>query len=312
MVLRARTEHGLASVATRLSATLSGAAAGGALWVAVTLVTGHVGYRSAFVLGLAVAVAAPLERARARASESSADRARNGQEHLSIALSEALDLAQEQERVRAQLTHDARNACAGVRASLEILLDHEDDLDRASADRLRQVALFGMTHLEEVISDCDPYARSFSVDEVARRVVDSRRLLGSTIALRSQDDLCAYGRPHDFASALLNLLVNAERHAPGRPVAVEVSQQGRQIRVCVADTGPGISLQHREDVFQRGWRRSDSPGQGLGLHTARELMRGQSGDLTLLATGGGATFVLTMPAATDQHRLARSAGLRAG
>ena len=79
--------------------------------------------------------------------------------------------------------------------------------------------MFGVLHLEQVITRADPYARDFAVMEVARRVVDGRRLLGNEVAVLGTD-VVAHGRAHDLATALLNLLVNAERHAPGTQVTI--------------------------------------------------------------------------------------------
>jgi signal transduction histidine kinase len=219
-----------------------------------------------------------------------------GQERLSAALMNAVDAAQDQERSRAQLTHDARNACAGVRASLEILNDHGEELDSAARARLRQVAMFGVVHLEEVITRADPYARDFDVMDVVRRVVDNRRVLGASIAVLGSE-VRAHGRPHDLATALLNVVVNAERHAAGTPLAVDVTVRDERVRICVTDGGPGIAREHQEDVFMHGWKGPVSTGHGLGLHAARELMRGQAGDLTLVPSLTGAAFVLHLPLA---------------
>jgi signal transduction histidine kinase len=49
-------------------------------------------------------------------------------------------------------------------------------------------------------------------------------------------------------------------------------------------------------VFERGYHGAGSPGEGLGLHGARVLMREQGGELALDPTGPGARFVLTLPA----------------
>lgn len=240
-----------------------------------------------------LSVAALLLRATWRALEERFRTASHSQDRLSAALVEAVDATQEQERTRAQLTHDARNACAGVRASLEILSDHGEELDSETRQRLRQVAMFGVMHLEQVISGADPYARDFAVMEVVHGVVGGRRVLGDTVAVMG-DDLWAYGRPHVLATVLLNLLVNAERHATGTQVTVDVAMRGGQVRVCVADSGPGISPEHREAVFAPGWRGAHSTGQGLGLHTARELLRGQGDDLALAPSAQGAAFAISL------------------
>ena len=85
-----------------------------------------------------------------------------------------------------------------------------------------------------------------------------------------------------------NLLLNAIRHSPpGGTVAMEVRTAGRQVRVAVADEGPGIPIQARERVFDRFWSGSDRGGQsGLGLAIAQAIARRHGGVLRVGESGG--------------------------
>ena len=71
--------------------------------------------------------------------------------------------------------------------------------------------------------------------------------------------------------------------------------------VEVADDGPGIPPEHMEKVFQPFYRvdasRSrDTGGVGLGLSTARTILRGHGGDVTLANRAeGGLTATATLP-----------------
>jgi two-component system sensor histidine kinase MtrB len=69
----------------------------------------------------------------------------------------------------------------------------------------------------------------------------------------------------------------------------------------VTDSGPGIPLDHLPHIFDRFYKadpsRASSRGSGLGLAIARENARLLGGDLAVAnAPGGGARFVLTLPA----------------
>jgi signal transduction histidine kinase len=85
-----------------------------------------------------------------------------------------------------------------------------------------------------------------------------------------------------------NLLLNAIRHSPpGGTVAMEVRTAGRQVRVAVADEGPGIPIQARERVFDRFWSGSDRGGEsGLGLAIAQAIARRHGGVLRVGESGG--------------------------
>lgn len=96
-----------------------------------------------------------------------------------------------------------------------------------------------------------------------------------------------------------NLLLNGIRHSPeGGTVALTVSAAGRQVRVVVADEGPGIPPRERERVFDRFWSGTDRGGQsGLGLAIAQAIARRHGGALSVGeggGTGGGRGCVLVV------------------
>lgn len=101
-------------------------------------------------------------------------------------------------------------------------------------------------------------------------------------------------------TALANLLRNAARYAPGKPVHLSVQAQGPSVSFIVDDHGPGVPEAERETVFDRfvrlgEARRRFTGGLGLGLPLAREVARQHGGDCVLVdAPGGGCRAVLTL------------------
>ncbi len=78
------------------------------------------------------------------------------------------------------------------------------------------------------------------------------------------------------------------------------------MQLTVADEGPGIPRDQREQVFRPFQRLGDNPngdGVGLGLAVARGFVEAMDGELTIEDTpGGGATVVLTLPIARSERR----------
>lgn len=97
------------------------------------------------------------------------------------------------------------------------------------------------------------------------------------------------GQSDQLLRLFTNLLLNAIRHSPaGGIVALAVISAGRQWQVEVADQGPGIPREAREQVFERFWRSSDQGGQsGLGLAIARSIARSHGGDLSVADCAAG-------------------------
>jgi PAS domain S-box-containing protein len=101
---------------------------------------------------------------------------------------------------------------------------------------------------------------------------------------------------------LLNLLSNAIKftEAPGT-VTVHCKDSGNMASIEVVDTGPGISSDKLEAIFepfvQLGRSLSSAhEGTGLGLAISRELARAMKGNLTVTSkVGSGSTFTLSLP-----------------
>jgi signal transduction histidine kinase len=101
----------------------------------------------------------------------------------------------------------------------------------------------------------------------------------------------------------INLLSNAVKFSPsgGRVTLSAARGPDGATTLRVADTGPGISQDALDKVFQpferaRDGAASDVPGTGLGLSIARGLAELHGGTLTLEnLPGGGACAVLRLP-----------------
>ena len=77
--------------------------------------------------------------------------------------------------------------------------------------------------------------------------------------------------------AIINLLDNAIKYSPqaGR-IELWLSQHNHQPVLSIADNGPGIPLQERENVLQRFYRMDQSRsqhGSGLGLSLVAAVAR---------------------------------------
>jgi K+-sensing histidine kinase KdpD len=110
------------------------------------------------------------------------------------------------------------------------------------------------------------------------------------------------GDPVLLDEVISNLLENAARYAPVRSkVSLGLcATEGRTVTLTVTDHGPGIDGSHADQVFQAFWRGAESNSSGLGLAIARAIVEAHSGSINLVETpGGGATFVVLLPARED-------------
>lgn len=101
-----------------------------------------------------------------------------------------------------------------------------------------------------------------------------------------------------------NMLENALNHTPaGSPIDVSICYEGEQVRVSIADRGPGVPAGEQELIFDKFYRilgkqpvASKSRGSGLGLAICRALVEAHGGRIWVEArAGGGSIFQFTLP-----------------
>lgn len=104
---------------------------------------------------------------------------------------------------------------------------------------------------------------------------------------------------------LLNLIGNAIKFTPAQGrVTVSASRNGYEsVRVSVADTGPGIPSEERENIFDKFYQIAQMgdvkpKGTGLGLAICRALVELHGGKIWVEPeASGGSIFYFTLPAA---------------
>ena len=110
------------------------------------------------------------------------------------------------------------------------------------------------------------------------------------------------GDERRIKQVIFNLLSNAVKFTPtGGEVDVSAIRVNGEVRVSVADTGPGIAPEDHERVFEE-FQQTEAgleqrEGTGLGLALSKRLVELHGGRIWLESElGNGSTFVFTLPA----------------
>ena len=90
------------------------------------------------------------------------------------------------------------------------------------------------------------------------------------------------------------MLDNAVAHASSR-VVVHAADLPHAIEISIADDGPGVAEDVREQIFEVGT--SSTGGTGLGLGIAQRVARSLGGEIVVGKPDSGAAFIIRLPRA---------------
>lgn len=210
------------------------------------------------------------------------------------------------------VSHDLRTPLASVKAAVSSL--RQDDItwspsDEAallatieeSADRLDTLIgnLLDMSRLQT--GALRPYLRRTSLEEVAPLALAGLDGAGRVL-LEMPDDLpFVLTDPGLLDRVLGNLVANALRYSPAdRPPAVRAVADEGSVVLTVADHGPGVAPESRQQIFEPFQRLGDAgTGVGLGLAVAKGFCDAMGVPMEVRETpGGGLTMALSLRIAT--------------
>jgi signal transduction histidine kinase len=110
------------------------------------------------------------------------------------------------------------------------------------------------------------------------------------------------GDERRIRQVIFNLLSNAVKFTPaGGSVDVRAAQVDGEVRVSVADTGPGLAAEDHKRIFEEFQQAEagieQQEGTGLGLALSKRLVELHGGRIWVDSElGKGSTFVFTLPA----------------
>jgi two-component system OmpR family sensor kinase len=216
----------------------------------------------------------------------------------------------------ADASHELRTPLASIRGYAELFrmgaasepADVEKSMRRIEDEAARMGVLvedlLTLARLDEVADV--PHAE-VDLAKLARDAADDARATapGRAIAVAGDRTAVVLGDAHQLRQVLANLLRNALVHTPaGSPVEIAVAANGREVRLEVRDHGPGLPTDDSDALFERFWRAEGGrergkSGAGLGLAIVAAIVGSHGGRVTAVnADGGGAAFVVKLPAAS--------------
>jgi signal transduction histidine kinase len=189
-----------------------------------------------------------------------------------------------------------------IEKAKECIKDFRKDIDRAARiiERIQQLA-----------RKTSPGKQRLEVNETIVEVIELVRdeILKNNVTVRT--DLADYlppiqGDRVQFQQVILNLIINSVQALSNvndgkreLVIATSLLKPGEAVQVAVRDSGPGLSVENIERLFQPFYT-TKPDGMGIGLSICREIIEDHGGRLWASANVPcGAMFQFTLPTKAD-------------
>lgn len=205
----------------------------------------------------------------------------------------------------AAMSHEVRTPLGILRSSAQLLL-REPNLSEegrevcgfiiSETDRLNKL-------VSTLIDSARPRPPEFSPTDISQLAQQCSSMLqaqaqkkGISLACHTAPAAIASCDAEQITQVILNLLLNAIQVLPeGGHIEVTVKPDDDDVLLTVADDGPGIPPEHREQVFDPFFTQR-AGGIGLGLSIVRQIVAAHHGEILVgNSSAQGAEFRLRLP-----------------
>ncbi len=270
------------------------------------------------------------ERQRAIAYEQRLEALQTSQQ-MSLAYEHERQLNSLKDQFIVNVNHEFRTPLTEVYGYLELLVDHDRELDddlrttflSNASNGCRELILLVNTVLDsiQVSDDVKPPALeqvvvSQVVDEVLT-LFEPRKIAEYHVRVVIAEGLTVWADAQFLRQVLRNLLANAFKYSAKQTTIIISAHRGEnaaqqvasssQVCICVKDEGPGIPPNEVPLLFGKFVRLQRDlsgtiRGTGLGLYISKRLVEAMHGRIWVESTGRegeGSQFCLTLPAVPD-------------
>lgn len=253
---------------------------------------------------------------------------------LELARQEAEEVSRLKSDFLANTSHELRTPLNGMMGFLKLILDGMTDDSEEQMEFIEE-AYRSAVHLLSIINDILDIAKIEAgkmhldlepvnlkellthLEEFVQSQIQQKQLYFQVQMPDTEDNIVVYGNYQRLLQILLNLVGNAIKftHEGGititaeiisRPIVVNDREFSGILKLKVADTGIGVSLEQQDKLFQTfsqvdGSRTRQYGGTGLGLVISQKLVEAMGGEVHFYSMGEGLGSTVTFTIALFQE-----------
>jgi PAS domain S-box-containing protein len=208
-------------------------------------------------------------------------------------------------RISAGVAHEIGNPLTSISSYVQILreMDH-DEFTRESLDTIAK----HINRIANIVMQMSSFSRTKASDikhhdvrELVAMTLDlvkyDKRMKNITINVEIPASLSQVAVDEtQLIQVLMNIILNAaDAMSSGGTLDILAKELDGEVEIAVADSGPGIPLEHMEKIFDPFFTTKEK-GTGLGLAVSYNIIKSYQGDiLAENKPGGGTVFKVRLP-----------------
>lgn len=216
------------------------------------------------------------------------------------------------------ISHELRNPLGFIKGYTTTLLREDTQWDKTTQTDFLRIIERETNHLQELIDNLLDSSRLQSgqmrfdwqavrMDALIRDEVSRAQINNPNLVFHLDFDEVLppiHGDPDRLAQVIDNLINNSVKYAPGAEISITLRNTRDQVLIDFRDSGPGISENYLNQIFERFFRDPDQSikvhGSGLGLSICKEIIEKHSGEISASCPPGwGLTFTIHLPVNVD-------------
>jgi PAS domain S-box-containing protein len=209
-----------------------------------------------------------------------------------------------------ELAHEIKNPLNAINIQMSLLEREIGKHDLSTGEELADVVKVvkeEISRLNKLATDCLSFSKSGDLkcteedigrifEDLLSLIIPHADLSGVNIYLKKLEGCPQILVDRDkLKQAFLNIILNAvEVMTGGGDITINVSKEDSCLNISIRDTGPGISDEQHDKIFDLFYS-TKSGGTGVGLAITKNIIHAHGGNIRFKKLDEGAEFIIELP-----------------